>query len=218
MIVEARADARHVMARSIAKDHEDKRSRILTIAAQQFAAQGYAHASMAQVSEACGISKANIYHYYPSKTALLFDILNSYLSELRDRVCGLAEQGLSPDERLRALTAEVLLAYEGMDALHKIQTESLHLLPEEQQETLRGYQRDMVRKLSSILAQAAPETLGEDAQELHSATMSVFGMLNWFYMWNRGADRAARLEYARLVADMTLAGVSGLQTAPKPHR
>ena len=102
MIVEARADARHVMARSIAKDHEDKRSRILTIAAQQFAAQGYAHASMAQVSEACGISKANIYHYYPSKTALLFDILNSYLSELRDRVCGLAEQGLSPDERLRA--------------------------------------------------------------------------------------------------------------------
>lgn len=130
MIVEARADARHVMARSIAKDHEDKRSRILTIAAQQFAAQGYAHASMAQVSEACGISKANIYHYYPSKTALLFDILNSYLSELRDRVCGLAEQGLSPDERLRALTAEVLLAYEGMDALHKIQTESLHLLPD----------------------------------------------------------------------------------------
>ena len=206
------------MARSIAKDHEDKRSRILTIAAQQFAAQGYAHASMAQVSEACGISKANIYHYYPSKTALLFDILNSYLSELRERVCGLEERGLSPQERLHALTAQILLAYEGMDALHKIQTESLHLLPEEQQETLRGYQRDMVRKLSGILAQAGQETLAENPDELHSATMSVFGMLNWFYMWNRGADCKARLKYARLVTDLTLAGVSGLQTPPKQPR
>ena len=218
MIVEARVNGRYAMARSLAKDHEDKRSRILTIAAQQFAAQGYAQASMAQVSEACGISKANIYHYYPSKTALLFDILNSYLSELRERVCGLAEQGLTPAERLHALTAEILLAYEGMDALHKIQTESLHLLPQDQQETLRGYQRDMVRKLSGILAQAGPETLGQNADELHSATMSVFGMLNWFYMWNRGADRAARVKYAKLVADLTLAGVSGLQTPPKqPH-
>ena len=59
------------MARSLAKDHDDKRTRILTIAAQQFAARGYANASMAQVSTACGISKANIYHYYPSKAALL---------------------------------------------------------------------------------------------------------------------------------------------------
>lgn len=206
------------MARSIAKDHEDKRTRILTTAAQQFAAQGYAHASMAQVSEACGISKANIYHYYPSKTALLFDILNTYLSELRQRVCGLAEQGLSPAEQLHALTAEILLAYEGMDALHKIQTESLHLLPEDQQETLRGYQRDMVRKLSRILAQAAPGSFGENADQLHSATMSVFGMLNWFYMWNHGADRGARLDYAKLVADLTLAGVNGLRTPPIPPR
>ena len=118
------------MARSIAKDHDDKRTRILTIAAQQFAAQGYAQASMAQVSEACGISKANIYHYYPSKTALLFDILQTYLGALRDRVCGLQGEGQSAAEQLHGVTAEILLAYEGMDALHKIQTESLHLLPQ----------------------------------------------------------------------------------------
>lgn len=206
------------MARSIAKDHADKRTRILTIAAQQFAAQGYAQASMAQVSEACGISKANIYHYYPSKTALLFDILNTYLSELRDRVCGLAEVDLTPAAQLHAFTAEVLLAYEGMDALHTIQTESLPLLPEDEQETLRGYQREMVRKLGGILVQAAPDGLAADRERLHHASMSVFGMLNWFYMWNQGADRAARLDYARLVAELTLEGVSGLQRPPKPKR
>ncbi len=206
------------MARSIAKDHDDKRTRILTIAAQQFAAQGYAQASMAQVSEACGISKANIYHYYPSKTALLFDILQTYLGALRDRVCGLQDEGQSAAEQLHGVTAEILLAYEGMDALHKIQTESLHLLPEAQQETLRGYQRDMVRKVSGILAAAAPDLQQHSREHLHQATMSVFGMLNWFYMWNPGADTAARLDYARVVADLTLAGISGLRTPPIPFR
>ena len=154
------------MARSLAKDHDDKRTRILTIAAQQFAVRGYANASMAQVSTACGISKANIYHYYPSKAALLFDILQTYLSTLRDRVCGLAVESQSPADQLHAVTAEILLAYEGMDALHKIQTESLHLLPEAQQETLRGYQREMVRKVSGILATAAPDVQLASQQQI----------------------------------------------------
>jgi AcrR family transcriptional regulator len=202
------------MPRSIARDHEDKRARILTIAAQLFAAQGYSQASMAQVSQACGISKANIYHYYPSKAALLFDILRTYLGDLRDKVCGLDGAGRDPSEQLYALTLEILLAYEGMDPLHKIQTECLHLLPEEQQEVLRGYQRDMVRALSGGLLALAPEAFAADRERLHHSTMSIFGMLNWFYMWNGGADATARQAYARLVTDMVVGGVNGPRTPP----
>ena len=55
------------MARPIAKDHSEKRAHILRIAARVFADGGIARASMAQVAEACGISKANIYHYYDSQ-------------------------------------------------------------------------------------------------------------------------------------------------------
>lgn len=205
------------MPRSLARDHDDKRTRILTIAAQHFAAQGYAQSSMAQVSQACGISKANIYHYYPSKTALLFDILNTYLSDLRDRVCGLdeqgrgqgREQGLAAAEHLYSLTLEILLAYEGMDPLHKIQTECLHLLPEDQQTILRGYQRDMIRPVSQTLLALAPEAFASDRERLHHTTMSIFGMLNWFYMWNAGADASARAAYARLVTEMVVGGVNG---------
>jgi hypothetical protein len=40
--------------------------------------------------------------------------------------------------------------------------------------------------------------------------MSVFGMLNWFYMWNSAADEAARESYSELVAKMTMNGVKGI--------
>ncbi len=198
------------MARTIAKDYDQKRVRILKTAASVFAREGLARASMSQLAKECGISKANIYHYYDGKDALLFDILETYLSALRDRVCGLDLDGLNASDKLHRILSETLLAYEGMDHEHKIQTEGIPLLPPDQQNILRGYQREMVDLLSGVLNEAAPDVFTGDKQKLRGATMSVFGMLNWFYMWNRNADTAAREGYADLVAKMTLNGIKGL--------
>lgn len=198
------------MARTIAKDYDQKRVHILNAAARVFAQEGFARASMSQLARECGISKANIYHYYDGKDALLFDVLDSYLSALRDRLCGLPLEGLSGPEKLHRVVLETLLAYKGMDHEHKIQTEGIPLLPEEQQEFLRGLQRDIVKLFSGILVEIAPNAFTRNAAKLRSATMSVFGMLNWFYMWNAGADEDARKDYAALVTDLTLGGLKGL--------
>ena len=40
--------------------------------------------------------------------------------------------------------------------------------------------------------------------------MSVFGMLNWYYMWNTGAGTEAREDYAELVSSLTLGGLKAL--------
>ncbi len=198
------------MARPISKDHNAKRDHILKTAARVFAETGFARASMSQVAKDCGISKANIYHYYDSKDALLFDILDTYLRALRDRIQSLALEGLSPAEQLEAIVAETLHAYDGMDNEHKIQTEGIPLLSDSQQDILKGYQRDMVAQLSGIMTAIAPGVFTDDKHKLRSTVMSVFGMLNWFYMWNNGADHSARKEYADLVTRLTLGGVKGL--------
>ncbi|TCS63308.1 TetR family transcriptional regulator [Primorskyibacter sedentarius] len=198
------------MSRPIAKDHDEKRAHILKIAARVFADQGFARASMSQVAKDCGISKANIYHYYSSKDALLFDILDTYLSALRDRIIGLDLAGLPPSEQLGRIVIETLRAYEGMDHEHKIQTEGIPLLPEDQQKILKAYQRDLVKQMSDVVAAIAPEVFEDDPRKLRATSMSIFGMLNWFYMWNSPADQKARDEYAKLVTRLTLTGVRGL--------
>lgn len=166
-------------------------------------------ASMAQVAAACGISKANIYHYYSSKDRLVFDILDSYLSDLRDRLAALDKQpnAAQPQEQLLSYVTEVLLAYEGMDAEHQIQTEGIAMLTDAQQKILKDYQRDIVRQLSAILASCAPDAFNTDAAKLNATTMSVFGMLNWYYMWHPNADNAARRDYAKLISDLVLKGI-----------
>lgn len=198
------------MSRPIAKDHDEKRSHILNVAARVFSDHGFARASMSLVAKDCGISKANIYHYYSSKDALLFDILDTYLSELRDRIIGIDMAGLDPSEQLALIVVETLRAYEGMDYEHKIQTEGIPLLPEDQQDVLKSYQRDLVIQMSDVVNAIAPQAFEGDSRKLRATVMSVFGMLNWFYMWNSSADQQARDDYAQLVTKLTLSGVRGL--------
>lgn len=195
------------MVRTQAKDYDDKRRQILSVAASVFARDGIARASMNEVARACGISKANIYHYYASKDELIFDILDTYLAELRDWILGTDLFGQTAEERLHTLCREFLLAYEGMDDEHKIQSEGLPLLPAPRQEILRGYQRDLVSVVASTLSSCAPLALA-DKSRCRDVTMSVFGMLNWFYMWHPNATKEDRIAYAKTVAELTLKGIS----------
>jgi AcrR family transcriptional regulator len=198
------------MARTIAKDHDHKRAQILKAAAKVFATEGFDRASMTQLARECGISKANIYHYYDGKDAILFDILDSYLRTLRDRIVGIDVAGLTAEQRLQRTVCEILLAYQGADHEHQVQISGMSALPPAQQKLLRGYQRDMVTYLSDTIRAIAPQVFDDDAGKLRATTMSVFGMLNWYYMWNTGAGSQARDDYARLVSDLTLRGVAGL--------
>ena len=70
------------MARPLAADHGDKRAAILAGAARLFAAEGFDRASMNEIAQALGVSKALVYHYYRSKDALLYDIIRGHLVEL----------------------------------------------------------------------------------------------------------------------------------------
>jgi AcrR family transcriptional regulator len=198
------------VARTIAKDHDAKRKLILKTAARAFAAQGVDRASMSSVAAACGISKANIYHYYASKNALLFGMLDTYLKDLRDRVCAIQLDHLGPEERFRVTVSAILLAYQGADDEHRVQASGIGALPRDQQDILRGYQRDLVDHMAGVIRANAPQTFAGDPGRLRAVTMSVFGMLNWFYMWNTQAGNKAREDYASLVADLSLKGIRGL--------
>ena len=64
------------MARPISAAHGLRRDEILNVAAACFARQSYPATSMNDIAAACGTSKARLYHYYDSKEAILFDLLD----------------------------------------------------------------------------------------------------------------------------------------------
>ena len=198
------------MARTIAKDHDQKKAHILTAAARVFAKQGFDRASVSLLARECGISKANIYHYYDSKDALLFDLLDTNLSELLARIESVKIAGLAPAAALETTLCEILLAYEGKDYEHQVQSTAMMHLPLQQQAILKGYQKEMVERVSELLRAANPACFVRSPEKLLDTTMSIFGMLNWYYMWSAKAGPEKRKDYARLVTNLTLSGVAGI--------
>lgn len=197
------------MPRTRAKDHDDKRVAIMETAARIFADGGYDRTSMAQLAAECGVSKALIYHYYASKEALLFDIIENHLSDLLDAVEKADEQEAEPQARLEALVTGLLEAYRDADAKHKVQLGALTLLPIEQQDHLRGLERQLVSRFSDAVRAINPAAF-DGKPLLKPVTMSLFGMLNWFYMWFREGGPVSRSDYAKMATNILVNGVRGL--------
>tara|TARA_R110002020_G_scaffold50963_23_gene144508 strand:- start:5298 stop:5900 length:603 start_codon:yes stop_codon:yes gene_type:complete len=195
------------MARTIAKDHEAKREAILHTAAAFFAEHGFDRASMGKLAQACGVSKALIYHYYPSKDALLFDILDTHLTGLVEVVEAAAAEPGTPQTRLRALIRAILIAYRDSDAEHKVQLDALSSLPEDNQRHLRALQRRLVAAMSDSVRAIEPERFSSRPDLVGPVTMSVFGMLNWFYLWHKPGGPIDRDAYADIVADLVIGGL-----------
>ena len=197
------------MARSIAKDHGDKRHAILKTAAGFFADTGYDRAAMSQLAIACGISKASIYHYYTNKETLLFDILHQHLDELLASI-QTQDQSDNAEGNLRTLVGALLDAYRGADAEHRLQLEAMRYLPPENQQELADLQRQIVAVFSNAVRAINPELFTTERADLRSVTMSLFGMLNWFYLWHQPSKGLTRAEYAQLATDILIGGLNKL--------
>jgi TetR/AcrR family transcriptional regulator len=205
------------MARPRSAGYDDKRQAILDRSAEVFAKNGYDRASMAEVAKACGVSKALLYHYYVNKAALLFDILHDHLQELLDAV-NAVDAKLPARVRLSALIAALLEAYRDADDEHKIQVNELGKLPARQKKLLTDMERELVRVFADAIAAVNP-ALADDESLLKPVTMSLFGMLNWHYMWFREGKALTRGDYADLATTLIVEGAKALAAqAPPPAK
>ncbi|GLQ35143.1 TetR family transcriptional regulator [Amylibacter marinus] len=199
------------MARSLAKDHSDKRRAILKTAAAFFADTGYDRAAMSQLAKACGISKASIYHYYTNKETLLYDILHHHLDELLTTIQAQDISDKDPETNLGTLAGALLEVYRGADAEHRLQLEAMRYLPAESQKELADMQRQIVAIFGDSIRAVAPELFETGEADLRAVTMSMFGMLNWFYLWHQPSKGLSRAEYAKLATDILVGGLIKLK-------
>jgi AcrR family transcriptional regulator len=192
------------MARTRAPDHESQREQILELAAEKFAQTSYPSTSMADLAAASGTSKARLYHYYESKEAILFDLLDRYTKRLMliiAEVEGASQRrGLSERESFAELVRAFLDEYETSHSRHVALLNDVKYLVETQREIVLNRQRDIVAAFARQLARAYPERAAKDNQT--ALTMMVFGMINWTFTWLKPGGRLGYREFAELVVNV----------------
>jgi AcrR family transcriptional regulator len=199
------------MARTRAADFEEKQRGILDHAAKVFADQGMEKASMSQIASVAQVSKALLYHYYPSKDALIFAIIITHLEGLDAAIEQADDPALPPEQRLRKLVGTVLENYRGADNQHKVQLNATTALSDDQKAEIMALERKIVRHFSAVLDQINPGLNTRERPLLMPVTMSLFGMMNWVYMWFRDGGRVSREDYADVATTLILEGIKAVR-------
>ena len=199
------------MARTRASDFAEKQHSILNSAAAVLAEQGMEKASMAQIANHCQVSKALLYHYYPSKDALIFAIIHTHLVELAAALAAAADPGRAPEEQPRILVGVVLQQYRGADDAHKVQLVGGDALSDQQRAEIRAVERRIVQHFSQVLCRISPQLDRAERPLLMPVTMSLFGMMNWVYMWFREGGRITREDYADVATTLVLEGIKAVR-------
>jgi AcrR family transcriptional regulator len=151
---------------------EDRREEIARVAVALFAERGFDGASMSELAERLSLSKAGIYHYFPTKESILYEALRDYAVRLVATVEAADDPMAAPEARLHAVVLALLELYRDADALHKVQVNDLARLPALEQEEIRARERKVVRRVQAIVAALAPQLT---APEVSAAAMSIFG-------------------------------------------
>ena len=207
------------MARPKSQQHELRRDAILDRAAECFARKSYPAATMNDIALACGTSKARLYHYYESKEAILFDLLDRY-TQRQLAIIGQAEataQRRSLDDRasLHELIRSFLQEYQTSATRHVALLHDAPFLGEEQRELILNRQRDVVSAVTRFLRRAYPTRL--NAHNQTAITMMLFGMINWTFTWLRPGGPMSYAAFADEVIAVLERGLAA-PAAGRPER
>ena len=89
-------------------DAPDYRAKICEVAEALFAERGFDGASIREIAEQTGATKALIYHYYQSKEALYLSLLEKEVSEVVTQLELIAANPDSPEDKIRHVVAVFL--------------------------------------------------------------------------------------------------------------
>ena len=152
-----------------------RRDQILATAAELFASRGYHGVSVADLGAACGISGPALYKHFPSKQAVLAEMLVSISEELlrvgRERV----DAAPDPVAAIAALVdwhVDFALRHRSLIVVQDRDWESL---PSEARERVRTLQREYVDLWATGLRAVHPELDRTTAQAMAHA---AFGLIN----------------------------------------
>lgn len=170
--------------------------------------KGFEATSMQEIAEACGLTKAGLYHHVKTKEAILVSIMHYGLDMFEERVLNPAMLIEDPLARLRETMARnVALVTDGSSKevtiiLHEHQT-----LTGEAQREINARKKKYVRFLEETMREA--QARGQiRAVDPTLAAFSFLGVVLWTYKWYRSDGALSLSQLSDGIIDLFFAGLT----------
>jgi TetR/AcrR family transcriptional regulator len=194
--------------------HEAKRGALLREAASAFTRKGFHAASLDDIAQKLGVTKAALYHYFPSKHALLRECFARALEVGFEGLAKAEASGGSGRERLNLALRFYLKGMIDQLSCCVVLTEENALLPEDYAELLKqrdGFEialRDLIREgiADGSIVPCDPKL----------AVFTILGAVHWVSKWFNPSGAWSADAVAKQLTDLLDRMVSTTPVAALP--
>ncbi len=188
------------------------KERIRLEAAALFREKGFNGTSMAELAAEVGISKSSLYHHFPSKQALLSEIIELTVNRVTPLVQEVAESNLPVRERLgRAVALHTVEAIRDQDAIACFVEEGRYLAPDFMAAHL--VKRDRYELIFRRMFEDGIASGEFVAQDVSLAVKAILGMCNSAVRWYRPGGGHTPEEIASEFAHFAVRGAAAAREA-----
>ncbi len=184
----------------------DTRERIRGAAATLFREKGFHGSSMLDLAEVVGITKSSLYHHFPSKQALLSEIIEGTVARVTPMVQAITESNQPAAERLHmAVRLHTLEAIRDQDAVGCFIEEGRYLAPTYLEAHVMS--RDRYEGFFRQILTDGIATGEFRSHDVPLAAMAILGLCNSVVRWYRPGAEHTPEEIAEEFASLVVRGV-----------
>ena len=197
------------MARHV--DPQIKRREISRIAARVFYEKSYEGASMQDIAEAVGLTKAGLYHHIGSKDELLFEIMNFGMDILQETVLDKAKGIADPRERLtRTIAGHIDLIVRARDQEITVILHENRALRGALRKKVNARKRQYIEFLEEAITGVQKQAGGAALISPSLAAFALLGMINWLYQWYQREGPVKQVELTEAYTNFFFRGLLGV--------
>jgi AcrR family transcriptional regulator len=193
-----------------ASEAKQRLREICRVAARVFYAKGYDGASMQDIAEAVGLTKAGLYHHVGSKDRLLFEIMNYGMDILDETVLAPIQGIADPRERLRrTIIGHIDLIVRARDQEITVILHENRSLSGPLRKKLNARKRAYIDYLEDLIKRVQEQSGKPLLVKPRLAAFALLGMINWLYQWYTSQGPIKQEELTQVYVDFFLRGVLG---------
>jgi AcrR family transcriptional regulator len=189
---------------------KQKLREICRIAARVFYAKSYDGASMQDIAEAVGLTKAGLYHHVGSKDRLLFEIQNYGMDILDETVLAPIRDITDPREKLRqTIIGHIDLIVRARDQEITVILHENRSLSGALRKKLNARKRAYIDYLEDLIARVQEQSGRLPMVKPRLAAFALLGMINWLYQWYNPEGSVKQDELGQVYTEFFFRGLLG---------
>ncbi|MBN2401472.1 MAG: TetR family transcriptional regulator [Spirochaetes bacterium] len=186
-----------------------KINNILKIGAELFSKNGYAETSMDDIAAAVKLSKGGLYHYFKSKTELLYYIVDNFMDVVLEDLQEELNRIDDKLERVKRLIYRHVERYPRCIAEARTLFHDAHNLPPKAFNKIVMKEREYDRITANVLSDYFGSSLSKN--QITAITFILLGMCNSIYSWYNPKSPITPEQLSEIIFNILTDGVCGLQ-------